>query len=500
VKEASVENQQRVPQSESAGVLFPPEPMVTFGGGGSDHGGVNRAEIEIIDCEVEGRLPADLDGAFYRVGPDPQYPKQPPYQHDIAFDGEGHASMFRFKDGHVDYRSRWVRTQRWKAQRAARRSLFGMYRNPLTDDPSVKGLSRGTANTQVFFHHGKLLALKEDSPPVVLDPATLETLDDSYTFGGALEGETFTAHPKIDSETGDLVGFGYQSKGLATTDIEILALDPKGKRTWHTWARAPYSGMIHDFAVTDRHVAFLAVPLATDMDQIRAGGLHYSWDSKLTTYFGVLPRGGEGREIRWFPGPTTMCTHTMGAWSEGDTITVDMDGAEGNQFPFFPNKHEPWDPMKAMGQIRRFSVNLADPSVNSFSMEVIHPRITGALSRQDDRYHTRPYRFGFMLGFGPMGGANWQMVDHKTGEISVYDPGPDCGIAEMCFVPRRKDAPEGDGYLVGVVTHRDQNGRSDLIVVDTRDLAAGPIARIKLPHRIVMQIHGFWVDGGSLAS
>ena len=42
------------------------------------------------------------DGVFYRVGPDPQYPKDPRYASDIVFDGEGHVSMFRIKDGHVE--------------------------------------------------------------------------------------------------------------------------------------------------------------------------------------------------------------------------------------------------------------------------------------------------------------------------------------------------------------------------------------------------------------
>ena len=98
--------------------------------------------------------------------------------------------MFRFANGHVDYRSRYIRTQRYKAQAAARESLFGTYRNPYTDDPRVKGVSRGTANTAVMFHHGKLLAFKEDSPPVVMDPDTLETLDDYYTFGGKLTSLT----------------------------------------------------------------------------------------------------------------------------------------------------------------------------------------------------------------------------------------------------------------------------------------------------------------------
>ncbi|HTV51777.1 MAG TPA: carotenoid oxygenase family protein, partial [Steroidobacteraceae bacterium] len=187
------------PPAARAEVLFPRERAnFAFGGGGSALGGVYRSENDLYDCEVEGHLPADLDGIFYRVGPDPQYPKPPQYEHDIPFDGEGHLSMFRIKDRHVDFRNRYVRTQRWKAQHAARRSLFGMYRNPFTDDPSVKALSRGTANTQIFYHHGILMAMKEDSPPVKLNPLTLETVDDYYTFNGGLRGQTFTAHPKID--------------------------------------------------------------------------------------------------------------------------------------------------------------------------------------------------------------------------------------------------------------------------------------------------------------
>jgi len=472
-------------------VLFPSDPRL-FGGGGSEGGSVHRSEGTIFDCEVEGRIPPDLDGAFYRVGPDPQYPKDPRNAGDIPFDGEGHVSMFRIRDGHVDYCSRWVRNQRWKAQAKARRSLFGMYRNPFTDDPSVAGLSRGTSNTQIFLHHGKLLAFKEDSPPVVLDPRTLETLDDYYTFGGALEGETYTAHPKIDSRTGDLIGFGYEARGLGTDDIEILSVDRNGKANWHTWAKSPYPCMLHDFAVTERHVAFLAVPLLVDMDQIRSGGLHYSWDSTQPSYFGVMERGGDGKDMRWYPGPTTMCTHVMGAWSEGSRVIVDMDGADGNQFPFFPNKHKDFDPQKAVGQIRRFSVDLADATANSFDMQILFPEVTGVLSRQDDRYHTIPYRYGFMLQVGPAGKTGWAMVDHQTGQVSTWAPGPNARVSEMCFIPRSRTAPEGDGYLIGVVTNTDQAGRSDVVLLDTKDIEAGPIARIKMPYRIVGQIHGFW--------
>jgi len=48
-------------------------------------------------------------------------------------------SLFRFENGHVDFKMRYVKTERWKAERAARRSLYGLYRNPFTDDRSVQG-------------------------------------------------------------------------------------------------------------------------------------------------------------------------------------------------------------------------------------------------------------------------------------------------------------------------------------------------------------------------
>src|ERR1700690_87038 len=69
-------------QPAKAEVLFQKGPPMTFGGGGAVTGGSNRSEIDLFDCEVEGKLPADLDGAFYRVGPDAQYPKPDKYMMD----------------------------------------------------------------------------------------------------------------------------------------------------------------------------------------------------------------------------------------------------------------------------------------------------------------------------------------------------------------------------------------------------------------------------------
>ena len=57
-----------------------------------------------------------------------------------------------FRDGHVDFKQRYIQTERWPLERQARRSLYGVYRNPFTDHPSVRGEGRGVANTTPVYH------------------------------------------------------------------------------------------------------------------------------------------------------------------------------------------------------------------------------------------------------------------------------------------------------------------------------------------------------------
>ena len=71
-------------------------------------------------------------------------------------------------------------------------------------------------------------------------------------------------------------------------------------------------------------------------------------------------------------------------------------------------------------------------------------------------------------------------------------------LNEMTFVPRKKDAPEGDGYLIGIGNSAKESGRSDLILVDTKAPEAGPVARVKMPFKVVGQVHGYWADASEI--
>jgi carotenoid cleavage dioxygenase len=280
-----------------------------------------RLEADVRDCHVEGKIPADLNGAFYRVGPDAQYPLHP---RNIPFDGEGHVSMFRIRNGRVDYRSRYVRNERYLAQDRAGRILFPIYRNPYQDDPSVKSLSRSTANTHIINYGNMLLALKEDSPPAALDLLTLETVVPTYTFDGKLPSKTFTAHPKRDPLSGNLVAFGYEAEGFGSKVVSMFEITPQGKVIWNAKIQVPYVGMLHDFAVTQKHIAFYVIPLAFDEAQIQGGGIHWSWDASRPTYLGFMRRGGDGRDIRWLEGPTRSATHVLGAFDDGEKLIVEI--------------------------------------------------------------------------------------------------------------------------------------------------------------------------------
>lgn len=455
-----------------------------------------KAEVDVQNCEVEGVVPDDLNGAFYRVGPDPQFAL---VAGNIPFDGEGHVSMFRIRGGRVDYRTRYVRTQRWIAQNEAGRVLFPMYRNPARDDPSVRGLSRSTANTHVINHRDVILALKEDSAPSAVDPLTLETLDPVYSFGGQLGSETFTAHPKVDSVTGNLVAFGYEATGFGSRDVKVFEFSPGGEKVWQASVEVPYVGLLHDFAVTRHYVVLYVIPMTMDEQQLAAGGIHWSWDGTLPTYFGVFRRGGDGSDVQWLKGPTRSATHVMGAWDDAGRVYVDVEMSESNPFPFMPMKDgSRWDPVRGTSHITRLSADLSGKHARGYEMERLGPW-PGGLPRQDDRYNTEPYRYGYLAtrdiaAPNPMtASAGYVRFDHASGKQAFWDAGPDTILAEGCFAPKSARAAEGEGYLLGVATRRKLGQRGDLVILDAERLADGPVAVVKLPVPAVGQVHGWWV-------
>lgn len=458
-----------------------------------------RLECDIYDLVVEGEIPREIRGSWFRLTPDPQYP--PLLGYDTYLSGDGMMSLFRFENGHVDFKSRYVMTERLADDRQARRSLHGRYRNAYTDDASVQGRKRGAANTTPVFHGGRLLALKEDSRPMTLDPRSLETLGE-FDFHGELASPTMTAHPRRDPDTDELYFFGYEAGGLASRDVAVGVADPQGRLVREQWFEGPYCALMHDFAVTQEHIVFPFMPITADRARIEAGGPHWIWEPEKESWIGIMPRDGSVDDMRWFRRPACSVFHFMNAYTEGNRVVVDACYTKVNPFPFITEESGlRYDPMELDGALTRWTFDLSKPG-ETFDEDAIGPG--GDMPRVADADAMKPYSIAYYaivdpeLGpprlHGPVGGGFNRLVrlEPASGRKKTFTIGEQWSFSEPIHIASEQAGHEG--WLALVVDDHERH-LSEVALLEAEHIDRGPIARIKLPIRLRPQVHGNWVDG-----
>lgn len=150
----------------------------------------------------------------------------------------------------------------------------------------------------------------------------------------------FTAHPKPDPETGDLVTWGYMAKGDGTTDVAYYLFDKHGKTLEECWFHTPNARLMHDVAITPNYVVFQMYPLECNLERIEAGGLYFQYDATLPMYLLMLSkRSPKPDDIGWFTwDPGHVQGHVSNAFERNGKVYVDFPVFKGNAFTFFPNK------------------------------------------------------------------------------------------------------------------------------------------------------------------
>jgi carotenoid cleavage dioxygenase-like enzyme len=435
----------------------------------------------VLDLEVQGRLPRELNGVLYRNGPNPQFEPRGQYH---WFSGDGMIHAFFVEDGRVRYRNRYVRTPKWRLEHAAGRALFGGF-DPRATDPSVAGQDGGVANTNVVWHAGRLLALEEAHPPTAMDPETLETQGYLDAYGGNV-----TAHPKIDPETGEMIWFAYGVGAPLSATVSYGVTDADGQVVRRDDFEAPFSSMVHDFLVTQRHALFPILPLTGSLPRAMAGGPAFAWEPDKGSHIGVMRREAGVESLRWFETDPCYVFHPMNAWEVGDRIIADVMAYE--RAPLFPGVDGSL-PERSEARLVRWTLDLAGSS-SAIGCEPLDDT-PGEFPRFDERFAGLPYRHGWFAAKS-RGARDIRFdaiahIDHSSGRRSIYAFPAGDSPGEPVFVPRRPDADEGDGWLVAVV-YRAGEDRSDFAVFEALDVAKGPIALAKLPGRVPFGFHGNW--------
>src|SRR3954451_10963930 len=441
------------------------------------------AEVTLGDLEVEGELPADLNGVYVRNGPNSQFEPRGRYH---WFDGDAMVHAVHFDDGAAPYRNRWVRTDGFARERAAGGPLWRGIMEPTDENPTRE---KDTANTDLVYHHDRLLALwYRAGTPYALDPVTLETLgpDD---FGGTLRCEG-SAHAKVDERTGGMFFFDYGSK---PPYMRYGVVSPEGVITHFVPIDLPGPRLPHDMAITENHAVVMDLPLVNDPRAAAVGRFKLSFEREMPSRFGVLPR--YGGQVRWFEADPCFIYHVVNAWEEADEIVMDvcrvkqpeprsdLDGPLAQMLSY----------LRLDAQLHRYRFDLRSGACreeqrddDNTEFPSMHLGYVGRASRWSYAMHLSPEKTLLFDGLAK--------YDLHTGGAQTYWFGDGRWGIEAPFAPRPGAVEEDDGYLVSYV-YDEAEGGSEGYVLDAGDVAAGALARVKLPVRVPIGFLATWVPG-----
>jgi len=416
-------------------------------------------EITVDNLTVIGELPRDLNGMFVRNGPNPRFKPEGNYH---WFDGDGMLHGIRLQEGKASYRNRYIRTQCFEYESEAGRPLWGSMLDKLsirkTLFPPHGVRMKNSANIALTWHDGRLMALWEMGDPHEISVPGLETVG-PYNYNGNLT-HAFTAHPKVDAVTGEMMFFGYSIGTREKLHYSVVSAEGQILRS-------------------------------------------------------IVPRHGGNSDVRWFEGPPCYVYHTVNAWEEatetvGDEIV--LVGCRMEQTDVIaPPGHSTKDPGHSMeveranskpqnlANLHRWVFNLKSGEMREEQLDdrvAEFPRYNEALTGRRNRYSytgqgTMPDPGQGQLFYGLI------KYDLQSGTSVEHNFGPNRYGGEAAFVPRPAGSAEDDGWLVTIVFD-EATESSELVVVDAQHLDQPPVARVLMPQRVPYGFHSIWLDDGQI--
>ncbi len=431
-------------------------------------------EVTATELSVRGQIPDQLCGRYLRNGPNPVTPPEPSTYH--WFTGDGMVHGIRLRDGRAEwYRNRWVRSG----------PVAEALGEPVPGGEVFGGMDFAP-NTNVVGHAGRTFAIVEaGSRPYELT-YDLETVG-RCDFGGTLAGG-YTAHPKRDPRTGELVAVSYYWGWGNEVEVTVVDLDARVRSARRVALGGPVS--VHDTAITERWIVLLDLPVLFDLGAAQAGSnFPYRWFDDYRPRVGLLARGSESVEPVWHDVDPCYVFHPMNAYDEPGGEGVVLDVAR---------------------HASMFRTNVLGPNEGPPTLERWHLDGRGGPvkeERLDDRAQEFPrvderrvglrHRYGYAVGVSEADGAlGSESVllrhDFERGTCEARSFGPGTQVGEAVFVPRAEEADEDDGWVL-MLAYDAGRGTSALWILDARDVGGDPQAVVELPQRVPAGFHGNWV-------
>jgi carotenoid cleavage dioxygenase len=430
-----------------------------------------KEENTITDLKLTGTIPPALNGVYLRNGPNPLKMPNPATHHWFVGDAMLHG--LRIQDGKaLWYRNRWIRSTPVSE---------ALHEAPV---PGPRG--RGSPNTNVVGHAGKILAIVEAGgyPAEVTEELETRKFSD---FEGTF-GKAFSAHPHLDPETGEMHGICYA--GGDPTTVWHTVLDKDGKVRRNEPIEVQDGPSIHDCMITKSYVIVMDLPVTFSMAALVAGeSFPYRWNPKHAARIGLLPREGKGSDIIWCDIEPCYIFHPANAYETADGKVI-MDAAV----------HADMFADGAMGpdsQKTPFERLTIDPVAKKVTRKVIDAT-SQEFPRPDERRMGKPYRYAYTMALPEdrdpafMGDSRLFKHDLEAGTRETHDFGEGKMPGEFVFVPASATSAEDEGWLVGFVIDAEKK-TTDFVILDARNFTGAPQATITIPVQIPPGFHGNFI-------
>jgi len=438
--------------------------------------------------KLEGKLPSELKGQFYRNGPGKHERGDIRYQH--LFEGDGMLQHFHLDGNNVYHRGKFIETPKFKKEESAKQFLYSGPDTKIANSLPVSSSNDvNTANTNVISVGNDLWALWEAGAPSKINPHNLQfedqvNLGTGSKYGNSLKGLPFSAHPKIDPN-GDIWNFGLNGSG----HVVLYHLSAKGQTKNVKLINAQYKGtMLHDFLITDRSILLILPSLISERSH--NSGYFESIDFAPQMPMRVLVVNKSDLTLkREFELPPGFAFHFGNAWEENDG-TIHFDAS------LYPNINILHKMSRLMqGDVKQEEVNgnttlftlhnNGKTSQHSFNDISEFPRVSN---------HKVGLKNHKLYHLSSAHDSLWSdavvSLDVDSGKEDKFSYGSEFLVEE--HVPVNPRAKEGHGYLIGTALHIPTQ-RTCLNVFDLANLKAGPRCRAWLPYHLPLGFHGNFV-------
>jgi all-trans-8'-apo-beta-carotenal 15,15'-oxygenase len=447
--------------------------------------------------ELEGKLPDDLRGTLFRVGPGLFERFGVRVAHPFEADGAMLAVRF---GSNAEGAVRVVESAGYLAEQAARRRLFGTGAGWLRNlKANFRGRGKNTANTSAWLHEGQLYALMEGGRPTKIAPDSLATLGEE-DFDGVLRS-TFSAHPHRVAALQTSFNFGvrYGREHF----LDVYAIPDHGSVSRLTSVAMPWPAMVHDFIATPTHLVFMVCPVRIAILRALLGVANFErllkWEPERGTELLIVPLAEPEAVVRIETEPFWVW-HFVNGFDDGGDLVVDLC------------RHPNFGTLAAIRTGRDQSAEHRPPLYHRARIDVRGKRMTSEARHESPaefpRVHPQvegaPHHFAYLHGTHEAKGAEGsgtapesedardciRVLEVETGRASQWLPERPTALSEPVPVARADRPGDERGVWLLTVGLDDERERSFIAVLDAADVERGPVAKAWFDQPLPLGFHG----------